>query len=767
MLVRSLTLMLPVVLSSLVSGCIAAIDDTDTTDDTVRTDDDDDREKEGGTRDRDSAAGKVAMASDAGSEHAGETATAVNRDASSGEDAEVDRTDARAETLSSDSDGDATGDKPDGGNEHPDVSTGAIDDQGRAVSGPLVVQITTPIDSAIGGTEQMYFITVGNTSAVAVDDVTVQLRVPDGLEFHYQADSWPNSQACGNASCTADEEANWVLGTIPAGTTRTIQYNPTTLEAIQDDDAIVSRFQLRAEGLPTINLSKTVPLRSARDVDLALTSETDPIFPGQTAVLNLDLGQIGDLALEDVELQLELPASLEAVGVSNSGTAQGGIVTWTLGDVGVEDTRRRSVTVRLSDSATPGDVLNPRASVRYTTDEAYSETAQLPLSVVAAPLPMTLTVGREMTPGSLDARTRYVVTVANRGQRELASATLYYRQPPEQEQHYQADTHPNSASCGNATCSAGEEVLWELGAIAPGATRVIDINSLVLSSSARNGSLITSHFELIAEGMNPVHVSHVLPVKSDAGAQLSLKTSAAPAVPGQELTFEVDLGQMGPTSLNETELTLLLPAGVSVEEVNGGGSETTPGTIVWNVGTVDVAASDRRTVSVKLDEDLPAGTALKATAVATFAGGAEIDATADYTVSVSAAPFALTASVETTPNVAILGDRLLYTTTIHNDGARNVNDVSLLLRVPAGLSYHYQNDATPNSASCGNATCSAGEESVFTIPTILAGTSETVTINVSVLDSLIAGSLIQMTQQITSPDVAGELFLKKTLTTSE
>ena len=95
------------------------------------------------------------------------------------------------------------------------------------------------------------------------------------------------------------------------------------------------------------------------------------------------------------------------------------------------------------------------------------------------------------------------------------------------------------------------------------------------------------------------------------------------------------------------------------------------------------------------------GTILKATASLTYDGGAAVDNLVGYDVPVLAAAQPMTLTVTAALNPAVPGMRDLYTATITNTAGRAIDGVGLYLRVPAGLQFHYANDADPDTA-CGN-----------------------------------------------------------------
>lgn len=639
---------------------------------------------------------------------------------------------------------------------------------GRETTGPLILQVTTPVQSASPGQRQEYVVSVGNTSSEPVEDVAIQLRVPEGLQFHYQSDAVPNSAACaGLATCSPDAEANWALGTLEPGTVRTIRYNPNVLETVEDGDSIESRVQLSAQGISTVSVTKTVPVLTEPEIEFAFTAEADPVLPGSTTELHLDLGQTGDMPVEVATFTLELPTGMTVVD-ADGGSVSDGTVSWDLDELGIGETLGRSVVVEIADAVTAGEVLNPRATLSYSANQDWTEVVQLPITVVGETPPLTLTLTREVAPALPGGTARFFATVTNTSFRPIAGDFLWFRQPRELQHHYQSHAAPNLEACaGLATCSDGLEVWWDLAELAPGSSTTYEIDASILEEFAPDGHLVTTFWGLSAEEVPELHASFTIPVNATAKAELALGASATPVLPGDEFTYDLDIGQIGGSSLANTQLTLLLPEGVTADAISGAG-ELSGNRIVWDIGSVPVAGSSTQSVTVTASDTLVAGDVLKARALLTYNGGDEVDATAEYAVSVTEEPFALGADLEVVPEVAVVGEEVLFTTTVSNLSERSIEDVSVWFRVPEGLQFHYQSDVEPNSAACaGLATCSAGLESVITIGTLTAGQTEIVSVNATLLDATVASHLVRMRQGVQATDVGGTLFIQKTLTTTE
>src|SRR5690606_6862867 len=115
------------------------------------------------------------------------------------------------------------------------------------------------------------------------------------------------------------------------------------------------------------------------------------------------------------------------------------------------------------------------------------------------------------------------------------------------------------------------------------------------------------------------------PVNAKAAAEHHLGASKTPVVPGDTFSYTLHVGQVGAASLQNTKLALQLPAGLTAKSISDGGVDEGGGNIVWDVGTVAVAAHAKRSVEVTVGADFPVATVREARSELRYDGGAEVD----------------------------------------------------------------------------------------------------------------------------------------------
>lgn len=646
-----------------------------------------------------------------------------------------------------------------------------LPDDGRSLAGKLLLEVTTANLNAIPGRTNRLFISVGNYSDADVDAVSVVFTVPEGMQFNGVGDAAPDA-SCWSNNCASGVQATWNFGTLGAGQTRTIEVNAlvSTTAGLEEGDRIAAHVVVNAPGHSTLLVDKSLPVRlAAPEMELALTSETDPVVPGQTTVLNLDVGQIGEVPLADSVLTLALPPTMTPAGViGDGGVFEGGVVTWPLGEVDIGEAVKRSIAVQVADNAVPGNVYNPSAKLTFVTDAARTETSQLPISVIEERDPLTLSVSASQAPGAASGTLRYFATVTNTGNRPVDGATLWFRQPDEAAHNGVGAAVPDQ-SCWSNLCVQGVESVWLVGEVLPGETRLFEV-SPTIDAGIIDGRLVTNYFSLFPAQGGYTRASFSVPVNAKAEAELHLVANTLPVLPGGSYTYTAYVGQVGLAPLNHTQLTLTLPEGVDVAEISDDGIQT-GNVVTWDVGTIGVAAATRRSVQVSVANDVVPATVLEARSELFFDGGHAIDAFAEELVPVVEVLPPLTLSMQLLPEgevsapdlpVAVPSQRLLVRTTVTNNSARAIDAVQMEFRVPSLLAFNGVSDATPDAA-CWSNQCVANVEAVFPLGTLSAGQSLVVDANTTVAANALSGSLIAIAPRLYAPTVTQHSIVHQVL----
>lgn len=235
-------------------------------------------------------------------------------------------------------------------------------------------------------------------------------------------------------------------------------------------------------------------------------------------------------------------------------------------------------------------------------------------------------------------------------------------------------------------------------------------------------------------------------VPGQAAPDLTIDKIVSDATPeeGDSVTFTITVtNNGGPATL--VSVSDLLPAGVTyVSDVPSQGTYT-PGTGVWDVGTIN---SPGGTATLAIVATVNAGTAGSTiTNTATITASTPADSTpANNTDSVSLTvgqpDFAVTKSADdTTPQE---GQTVTFTVTAANSGTGDANGVTVTDLLPAGLTF------VSSNPSQGSYVSGSG---LWTVGTVAAGGSATLQI-VATVDVGTAGSTITNTATLTTSSPA-------------
>ena len=116
------------------------------------------------------------------------------------------------------------------------------------------------------------------------------------------------------------------------------------------------------------------------------------------------------------------------------------------------------------------------------------------------------------------------------------------------------------------------------------------------------------------------------------------------------------------------------------------------------------------------------------------------------------------------PNPVVSGGRLLAEILVTNQTASPLAAVQVILRVPAGLSFSYFNDAEPDSSACSANVCDLGEEPTWNLGTLAAGASATIQVNATVAAGLADGTLITVPVEVRSTSFSQAVQAERTVT---
>jgi uncharacterized repeat protein (TIGR01451 family) len=392
------------------------------------------------------------------------------------------------------------------------IDDGKADPVVETITFSVIAPLSTSVIAngpAVAGERVLYTITVGNTTQLPIEAVSVSLEVPTELSFSPFNDVAPNSSNCGNNVCTAGEEANWSLGTLAAGESRTLTVNAIVDAATLNAVVISLPVTFSATDIHDIVIDEAFDVHNTPSADLALSASVDPVVPDQTFTYQLDFGNTSAGSLSNTELRAFLPAGVSVVSISDGGVeVVTGEVMWDEGSVSSGINIRREITV-MADAVEAGETLSILAALTFDGGIALDNSSEYAISVAGSAARLSAIISATPSSVASDTVLAYSITITNDFTLPVEDINVLLRVPNEINFSPFNDATPNSSNCGNNICTAAEEANWSLGTLAAGASQIISINATVAAGLV-DGNLIVTPIRVTATEMeDTINMQHV------------------------------------------------------------------------------------------------------------------------------------------------------------------------------------------------------------------------------------------------------------------
>ncbi len=359
----------------------------------------------------------------------------------------------------------------------------------------LEVSVNEPV-SADG--RALYTMTVSNVSAQPVNDVSVVYTTPMELRFDAGNDAEPNAEGCGT-TCTDGLEAAWALGSLAEGESRTITINAQVLPGVLADEQIIAPVRVTSSSITDIvSVSRTVVVNNNPKSQLAMSASEDPLMPGDSLTLIVDVGNIDNAVLDNMELRTILPAGISVDSISDSGTEDTvtGDIVWDVSSLAVGNALRRTIEGTVNATAIAGQILSIRAELRHDGGASLDVSAEQVVTIVEKTFPLTLDISATPDPVAAGERLRYEFSINNVSAAPVNDISVLLRVPPGLQFDAANDAEPDATGCGTV-CIDGQEASWVLGTLGGGENRTITVNALA-DVGLLSGGLITTPVRVTA-----------------------------------------------------------------------------------------------------------------------------------------------------------------------------------------------------------------------------------------------------------------------------
>ncbi len=533
------------------------------------------------------------------------------------------------------------------------------------------------------GANVTFTIALANDGVDTAQAVQVSDLLPSGLTF-VSANPSVGSYTAGTGI--------WTVGAVAVGATPSLQIvaTVTTPAALTNTAAVTSSTFDPVSG----NNSSGIGV-DARDADVQITKTVDNATPAlhSNVIFTLTAQNNGPSTAQNVVVADVLPAGLTFVSASPGPAYNSGTGVWTVGNL----TSGASSMLTITATVTQHTAITNAATVTATTHDPVSgnNTDDVVVDVPDANLAITKSVDTA-TP-ALNSNVTFTITLANTGPDAAQSVNVNDALP--------AGLTFVSATPSVGTYAAGTGV-WSVGTVNVGATPSLQIVATVTNDTAiTNTATVTSTTHDPTPGNNTDDAVVDVP---DANLVLNKTVSNATPALGSNVTFTLNLMNVGTDTAQSVVVNDLLPAGLTFVSATPSVGTYTAGTGVWSLGDVAVGA----TPSLDIVATVTQHTAITNTATATSSTHDPVPGnnSGQAVVNVPDADLAVTKSVNTaTP---ALGSNVTFTIGLNNAGPDNAQGVLVSDLLPSGLTFV---SATPTVGTYASGT------GIWTVGSVASG----------------------------------------------
>lgn len=596
----------------------------------------------------------------------------------------------------------------------------ATTSSGDTVQGNNLVSTTTVVNPAPSGTDLVvtkadnpdpvspgqqltYTLTVTNNGPVAATNTVLTDNLPAGVTF--LSATAPSGVTCS----TANNSVTCTLGSVNVGASVqvTLLVTPDVTGTLSNTATATTSVGETNPGNNTVTITTTSQAApSPADLVVVMTDNPDPVVPGQLLTYTISVTNNGSNPANNTVLTDTLPSGvnlISASGPSGSTCSQtGNTVSCTLGTLAAG----ASATVTLLVTPTAVGTITNTATATTASGDANpgNNTDSESTTVQAAANPADLAVTKTANPSSVfpGQVLTYTVTVTNNGPSTATATTLVDVLPPGVV--FLSATSPAGTSCvqssGVVNCSLGN-----LGA---GVSSQVTINVTPLQpGSITNTATATTSAGESNPGNNSASVTTTVnATPSGTGTDLAVTKSAnpSPVAPGQTLTYTITVNNAGPNLATNVQVFDTLPGGVTFLSATGpSGSicSQAGGVVTCTLGSLANGASAVVTITVTPNAT---GTITNTVTATTSVGDTNPgNNTATVNTPVQASPNAtdLAITKSANPSPGTVGQNLVYTITVTNNGPNTATATVVTDTLPAGVTF--VSVAGPSGSSCSQA----------------------------------------------------------------
>jgi uncharacterized repeat protein (TIGR01451 family) len=408
---------------------------------------------------------------------------------------------------------------------------------GRREDAAVMIEKIAPSETSAGASTS-YTIKVTNLTGTTLENVIVDEDLPQGFTF---AGANPQGNAGSNGAMA------WNLGKLAAGESKSIQVNGSFAKAGTYGSCATVSY--------TIPVCMTINVVSP---SLQLTKSTNPesllcdSWPVKLVVTNNGTGTARNVKVRD-----PLPAGLTTADGKN-------VVEFDAGNLPGGQSREFSFNVKAAKVGSYTNSANAMAEGGLTANSNSTVTeVKAPALAIDKKCPDKLFVGRPI---------KFDITVSNTGNAVAANTVVRDVLP-------QGTTLVNASEGGTAS---GGAVVWNLGNLAPGASKTLSLTVNATNIGAINNTA-SATATCAAEVTDAC--STTLQGVPDIGTLIT-DDDGVVAV-GENHTYRYEVKNQGQIDLTNVKVVMNFDSGLEYQSTNfPGGAKPAGQSVTWNVGTI-------------------------------------------------------------------------------------------------------------------------------------------------------------------------------------
>ncbi|KAB8140884.1 DUF11 domain-containing protein [Chloroflexia bacterium SDU3-3] len=527
----------------------------------------------------------------------------------------------------------------------------------------LAVQIAVDTATPNVGGQATYTITLTNNGPSDASGVSLLALLPAGLTLV------SGSTAAGSYDSSS---GIWTVGSLAVGASVTL----TLVATVEQAGLITVTASVATADQPDpvlANNTASIGI-TGQQADLALSKSVNTAQPsvGSNVTFVLVLTNLGPSTATGVEVLDALPAGLSFVSaMASQGSYSSGTGLWSVGNV----LSGGNATLQLVVTVTQAGTITNNTTVSYSDQpdpDASNNASSASVTGQVADLGITKAVDIAV-PNTGDNVT-FTIQVVNYGPSAASGVVV-------------SDLLPAGLSFVSAAASQGSydsgTGLWSIGALPSGSSATLFVVATVtqLGTITNNAAIQTS----IPPDPNGANNTASAAVGGQQADIVVVKTVdvATPNV-GSNVVFTIQVTNSGPSTATNVAVTDGLPAGLTFVSASASQGSYAAGSGIWSVGSIANAASATLTLVATVAQagsitnsaavsatDQPDPNSANNSSSATITGQ-QADVVLSKTVDVAA------------PNV---GDQVVFTIQVSNNGPSTASGVEVLESLPSGLSF--------------------------------------------------------------------------------